>query len=209
VACFEQALVVLEHLPESRARQEQAIDVRFGLRHALTSLREFGRILTYLQEAEGLAQALGDQHRLGRVAGYMANQFWVTGDPQRAVAVGQRARALAGTLGDAALQVVTHLFLGRAYYALGDYPQAMDFLRQNLVSLEGALLRERFGLAGLPSVLSREILAQCLAEVGAFSEGLAHGEESLRIAEAVNHPNSLIQACYGIGNIYLRKGDVH
>ena len=60
---------------------------------------------------------------------------------------------------------------------LGDYPQAIDLLRQNLVSLEGALLRERFGLSGLPSVMSRDMLARCLAEVGAFTEGLAHGEE--------------------------------
>ena len=80
---------------------------------------EHGRVLTYLREAEVLAQALGDQHRLGWVAAYMTNQFWATGDPQRAVEVGQRALALAGTLGDAALQVVTHLFLGRAYYAFG------------------------------------------------------------------------------------------
>ena len=35
VACFEQALVALAHLPEGRARHEQAIDVRFGLRPAL------------------------------------------------------------------------------------------------------------------------------------------------------------------------------
>ena len=104
---------------------------------------------------------------------------------------------------------MTHLFLGRAYYGLGDYPQAIDLLRQNLVSLEGALLRERFGLPGLPAVMSRDMLARCLAELGAFTEGLAHGEEGLRIAEAVDHPNSLIQACYGIGRVYLRKGEWH
>ena len=73
VACFEQALVALAHLPEGRARHEQAIDVRFGLRHALGQRREHDRILTYLREAEGLAQALGDQHRLGWVAAYMTN----------------------------------------------------------------------------------------------------------------------------------------
>jgi tetratricopeptide (TPR) repeat protein len=172
-------------------------------------LGEHGRILMYLHEAEGLAQTLGDQRRLGWVAAYMTDCFGVTGDPQRAVEVGQRALALAGTLGDTALQAATHLFLGRAYHALGDYPQAIDLLRQNLVALEGALLRERFGLPGLPSVTSRDWLDRCLAEVGAFTEGLAHGEEGLRIAEAVNHPNSLINACYGIGHVYLRKGDLH
>ena len=157
MACFEQALVALEHLPESRERHEQAIDVRFGLRNALVLRRELGRSLTYLREAEVLAQALGDQHRLGRVAAYMTNDFWATGDPRRAVEVGQRALALARALGDTALQVVTHLFLGRAYHALGDYPQAIDLLQQNLVSLAGALLREHFGL--LQAVGAAAILA--------------------------------------------------
>jgi tetratricopeptide (TPR) repeat protein len=133
----------------------------------------------------------------------------VTGDPQRAVEVGQRALTLAGTLGDATLQVVTHVFLGRAYQLLGDYPQAIDLLRQNVVALDGTLLRECFGMSRLPSVTSRDILARCLAELGAFTEGQAHGEDSLRIAEVVNHPPSLIDACHGIGYVYLRKGDVH
>src|SRR4029450_7166854 len=33
VACFEQAFAALTHLPESRATQEQAIDLRFDLRN--------------------------------------------------------------------------------------------------------------------------------------------------------------------------------
>ena len=188
VTCFEQALMAVGHLPEGRARHEQAIDVRFGLRHALTSRLAHDRILAYLQEAEGLAQALGDQRRLGWATAYMTNGFGEIGDLQRAVEVGQRALALARTLGDGALQVVTHLFLGRAYQALGDYPQAIDLLRQNLVALEGARLQERCGQPGLPAVTSRDVLARCLAEVGAFTEGLAHGDDGLRIAEAVNHP---------------------
>jgi tetratricopeptide (TPR) repeat protein len=207
--CFEQALVALEHLPESRVRHEQAIDVRFGLRNALGPRREHGRTLTYLREAEGLAQALGDQHRLGWVAAYMTNYFGDTGDPPRAVEVGQRTLALAKTLRDTALQVVLHLFLGRAYYALGDYSQAIVFLRQNVTSLDGALLHERFGLSGLPAVLSRGLLARCLTEVGAFTEGMAHGEEGLRMAEAVDHPHSLIVACHDIGRVYLHKGVLH
>jgi tetratricopeptide (TPR) repeat protein len=199
VACFERALVAVAHLPEGRARHEQAIDVRFGLRHALGQWLENDRILTYLREAEGLAQALGDLHRLGWGAAYMTACLEATGDLQRAVEAGQRALVLAGTLRDVALQVVTRLFLGQVYYSLGDYPQAIDLLRQNVVALDGALLREHFSLPGLPSVRSRTMLSRCLAEVGAFSEGLTHGEESLRIADAVHHPISLIGACYLIG----------
>ena len=206
VACFEQALVALAHLPASRERHEQAIDVRLGLRHALGERLAHGRILTYLREAEGLAQALGDQHRLGWVTAYMTDRFVATGDLQRAVEVGQRALALAETLGDAALQVVTHLFLGRAYRAFGGLSAGHRPPAAQPGVPRGARLQERFGLPGLPSVIARDILARCLAEVGAFTEGLAHGEESLRIAEAVDHPLSLRQACYGIGYVCLRKG---
>jgi hypothetical protein len=80
---------------------------------------------------------------------------------------------------------------------------------QPLCLMFGARFREHFSLPGLPAVLSRDVLARCLAEVDAFSEGLAHGEESLRIAEAVDHPHSLINACRGIGHVYLHKGVWH
>jgi tetratricopeptide (TPR) repeat protein len=143
------------------------------------------------------------------VAAYMSACLEATGDLPGAVEAGQRALTLAGALGDAALQVVTRLFLGQVYYSLGNYPQAIDLLRQNVVALEGALLREHFSLPALPSVRSRTMLSRCLAEVGAFSEGLTHGEEGLRIAEAVNNPISLIGACYMIGHVYLHKGDLH
>jgi tetratricopeptide (TPR) repeat protein len=73
-------------------------------------------------------------------------------------------------------------------------------------SLAGDRLRERFG--GLPSVLSRAWLARCLAELGAFPEGIAHAEEAVRIAEAFDHPNSLIIACLGVGFLSLRQRDL-
>jgi tetratricopeptide (TPR) repeat protein len=48
-----------------------------------------------------------------------------------------------------------------------------------------------------------------LAELGAFAEGTARGEEGVRIAEAADHPFSLIWAYAGIGKLDLDKGDVH
>jgi tetratricopeptide (TPR) repeat protein len=49
----------------------------------------------------------------------------------------------------------------------------------------------------------------CLAEVGAFTEGIAVGEEGLHIAEAVQHPVSLVSAYRSVGRPYLRRGDLH
>ena len=81
VVCFEQALAALEHLPDSRAATEQAIDLRLGLRAALNALGEApGRMLDHLRRAETLAQTLGDPLRLGRVYADMGANFWVAGE---------------------------------------------------------------------------------------------------------------------------------
>ena len=103
--------------------------------------------------------------------------------------------------------MVAHLYLGQAYYSFGDYPRAIDVLRWNVESLQGELLYERFGLPGLLSVYSRSWLVACLAELGVFTEGIAKGEEEIRIAEAAGQLFSLGHASFGAGGLYLRKGD--
>jgi tetratricopeptide (TPR) repeat protein len=138
----------------------------------------------------------------------MTAYLWVMGDPDRALESGQRALTIAEALGDVALQVEANYRLGQAYLALGEYRRAMDFLGQNVSSLTGPLLYERFGLPGIASVVSRSYLAWCLAELGEFAAGIARGEEAVRIAEAADHPFSLSNALFGVGFLYLRKGDL-
>jgi hypothetical protein len=46
-------------------------------------------------------------------------------------------------------------FLGSACHGLGDYRRAVDCFRRNVASLEGDLIHERFGMTGLPAVMSR------------------------------------------------------
>ena len=75
-------------------------------------------------------------------------------------------------------------------------------------ALEGELSRERFGLPYLPSVFARSFLIRCLAELGEFPEGNARGEEGCRIAEAVDQPWDLLVAYFGLGLLYLYKGDL-
>ena len=54
----------------------------------------------------------------------------------------------------------------------------------------------------------RAWLSLCHAERGAFTEGLAMAEEGLRIAETVQNPFSLIEACSGVSTVSLRQGEV-
>jgi tetratricopeptide (TPR) repeat protein len=208
--CFEQALAALEHLPDSRAATEQAIDLRLGLRPALNALGEAPeRILDHLRRAETLAQTLGDSLRLGRVYADMGDNCWLAGDVDRAIVYGQRALSLAATLGHVGLQARAHIVLGRIYYDVGDYPRAVESLGRNVAMLQGDLRYERFGTNGSVAVASHAHMSLCHAERGAFTEGLAMAEDGLRVAETVNHPFRLIEACSGVGLVSLRQGDVH
>jgi class 3 adenylate cyclase/tetratricopeptide (TPR) repeat protein len=208
VTCCEQALAALTHLPESRATQEQAIDLRFDFRNALMRLGDIRQALDHLRQAATLAEALDDQPRLGRVSSYMCRYCREMGDHDGAVDSGQHALAVAEVLGDFALQVQTNHYLGLVYHVLGDHGRAMGLLRKNVQSLTGDLIGERFGMTDRRAGLSRAWLARCLAELGAFPEGIAYGAEAVRIVEAVDHPLSLVHAYLGVGFLSLRQRDL-
>ena len=120
-ACFERALVALSHLPERRDRQELAIDLRFGLRNALTPLGQVHRTIEYLREAEKLAGALGDDRRRARALSFAANCLCIVADYESAIEASQQARQHAKSLEDSPLTVASGMYLGRAHAGLGNY----------------------------------------------------------------------------------------
>src|SRR5262249_19626306 len=174
---------------------------------------EHRQILVHLREAETLATALGDQRRLGHFSVLISNTLLVMGDNARALASAQRAFALATALGDLLLLAQTQMRLGHTYHTLGDHQRGLDLLREAVEAFSEERLRDRFGgLVGplriLP-VLSRNFLLRALAEGGEFTEGVSHGEEGVRIAEAAEDHAYLILAYVGVSRLYLRQGDMH
>jgi tetratricopeptide (TPR) repeat protein len=195
-------------LPASRATRAQAIDLRLALRTVLWTLGELGRLFVILQEAERLAEALGDDHRLGWVSVYLLAHFAQVGDVERALAAGQRALALASTLGESGLTVVAQHYLGGVYRSLGDYQQAVACFQTNVACLDGALLQEHLGLPGLAAVFARSHLVVTLAECGAFAEGLGPAQEGVQMAEVAKHPYSRVMAWWAVGVRALHQGDL-
>jgi class 3 adenylate cyclase/tetratricopeptide (TPR) repeat protein len=208
IACFEQALEALKHLPESVDTLEQGIDIRFELRSALLPLGEIEKILRYLHEAEILAKNLRDQRRLGWVSTYMTIYFWMQGNTNQALATGQRAMAISEETGDFALQVVAGGYVGSVYELRGDYTKALELLHKTVNMLTGDLICERFGQTALPAVYARTYLSLCFADQGHFAEGIGIAQEALRIAESVEQPFSLILACLGMGEVHLKCGEL-
>jgi tetratricopeptide (TPR) repeat protein len=204
----EQALVALRHLPETRETMEQRIDLYFDLRAALLARGELARVLEVLRAADTLAEALGDPGRQGRVALCMALHCLYVGAYDHSLAASERALALATTSADVGGQGQANNYLGLAFHALGDYGQALAVLHQARAVLTGGQCYDRFGQVSLPAVLTRTWLVWCLAEVGEFHEGMAIGTESLRLAEAVDHPADHLGAAYTLGLAYLYQGEV-
>ena len=208
VGYFEQALSTLPHLPETREPREQAIDLRLALRSALRPLGDFRHMLATLREAEALAVALDDPHRLGQVSLFLSIHFYYMSAPDHAIASARRALALGTASGDAILHALANNYLGLAYLGHGDYHRAVDCLRQAVASFDGAWRHERFGQVILPAVSSRAVLTVCHAELGRCAEGRALGAEGLQIAETVDRPESLMFASWGAGLLALRQGDL-
>jgi tetratricopeptide (TPR) repeat protein len=203
---FEQALVALGHLPESRETIEQSIDLRQELRVVLQPLHEVDRMLAHLQPAVGLAEALGDRSRLGRVLSGLCNTWWVAGDHERAVALGTRALEIGNALGDLALRAQATIRVGAVHYNLGNYSTAVSLLREAIELMRGRPESDRLGLAGLAAVMRNTWLSRSLSEMGEFAEAHARTEEGLRMATAVDQPFSLITAHIDLGILGLLQG---
>jgi class 3 adenylate cyclase/tetratricopeptide (TPR) repeat protein len=208
VACFEQALVALQHLPETRETLEQAIDLRFDLRTSLFPLGELDRLVACLNEAQTFAETLGDQRRLGWVSVYMSHYLWMAGRSPEARTFAENAQALAEPLSDFSLRVGSNFYLGTVCLTSGDYRQAEKVLRPVVQLVDGERQRDRCGLAAFPAAMARGYSTWALTELGAFDDGITLGEDGVRIAEAFDHPYSRIVASWGPAYLHRTRGQL-
>jgi DNA-binding SARP family transcriptional activator len=207
--CLERALEAATHLPRSAEILDQTLDLQLQLRTVLWPLADFERIARCLEDAEGLAAALEDRAREGRIAAFMSVLRWVTGDFRTARRLARRARELAASLDDPALGTIAAFYLGLAHQLLGQYPEAEDAYVENARAL--ATVKEPY-LLGAPRwnvhVLSAAWLVLPLAERGAFADGLGHGRAALDAAEAADEPYGIVSAGYCLAYLHCLQGDV-
>ena len=208
-AAFEEALVALGHLPETRATLEAMVDLRIDLRDVLTPLDELARALDHLLVAAPQAERLGDLARMGWVSTGLVNTLALMAQYRRAFAEGARTLDLADRLQDAGLRATTFYRLGAIHYILGDFGPARECLRE-AVALAAAdrPLHLRRGTTSLPRVLAPLWLAWTESETGSFPEALELAEEAVRVARAANRPFSLSAALGALGHVRLRRGDL-
>jgi tetratricopeptide (TPR) repeat protein len=92
---------------------------------------------------------------------------------------------------------------------LGHYRQAIEVFKEAVAAFEGASIPQALDPSTLPrSIMSENWLVWCLAEIGAFPEGIARGETLIRMATETDHPFVLINTSFGLSGLYLCKGDL-
>jgi tetratricopeptide (TPR) repeat protein len=206
--CFEQALDALRRLPEHPDAIAESLDLRFDLRTALFPLvGEWERLRALLDEAEALAEAVGDQRRLGRVLNYKVVQFWLAGDFRAALQAGLRALAIGESQGDVALQVVANGYLGLVYRARGEYREAVRHCEAAIALIPEGLAQERFGHGPIQGSSARYNLGITLGALGRFAEAFGRLREAMHIAEEAGHVYSLLFPLLGLGTLTLDQGD--
>ena len=207
VAWFDQALEALAHVPQTEATRAQEIDLLVDLRNALLPLAEHDRMLAVVQQAAKLAEALNDERRVSTICSLLAFASLSAGQLNSAVEAGQRGLAIARELDDVALEAPANTYLGYAYTAQGEFQKAKQHLLRNMSILVGTRVRELYGLAAPPGVLSRMQLMMTHAEVGEFEDAFAVEQDSVKLAETIDQPFSTLLIFAAMGCAHAQKGD--
>jgi tetratricopeptide (TPR) repeat protein len=206
---FQQASTALGPLPDTHQKVERAIDLRLDLRQSLFPLNELAIVWRYLKEAEELARTLDDPRRLGWVSAYMSGHHVHTGGHATEVrALAQRVENIADRVEDAPLRMAAQYYLAAAAELSGEYRATERICRDAMPSLPDARLREGLGLATLPAVFFRAVLARALAQRGVFDEGQALAQEAIRIAEALDQPFSVVVGCLDLASLQSLRGEL-
>src|SRR6266542_3613381 len=127
VVRFGQALAVLANLPDSAQTQQDQIDLHLATWTALWPLGEFDQVLTHLNEAERLAQSIGDETRLGWVFTHLSYCSLIASTGGDASPYAERAVQIAERLDDAGLKLAATCCLADSLMFAGDH-QRLDAL---------------------------------------------------------------------------------
>jgi len=206
-AWFEQALGVLDTLPQDQSTLAQAVDIRVDMRLPLSEVGEICRALERLREAEELAERSNDEPRRGRVCAMLTNMHAQLGELDEALAAGTRAVKIARDLGDSRLRILATSYLEQAHYFRGEYERAVELGLDNLAALPVDWVHEHLGLGAAAGVYVRAWLVMSLAELGRFTEGAEYEADALQLAGPTHRAYTIGYAYRAASMLHLLKGD--
>jgi class 3 adenylate cyclase/tetratricopeptide (TPR) repeat protein len=209
LAAFQRAVDAAERLSDQRDGREQAIDLRFSIRHCLSSVGQPDKCVEVSHEIVERANALQDARwqAVGMCA--LANSLYLAGRLREALDAAIKSLPLAEAVGDPSLAVLARWVLAQIYEATADYPAAIHTLEP---SLEICAQHPGLRLFGSPfpnsaEAMSRIWLALSLAPQGEIARATDVSEEVIALAEQSGVPWMAVGAWFVRGFVHLNRGE--
>jgi tetratricopeptide (TPR) repeat protein len=215
---FEQALIAIEHLPQTSQVVEQTLDLRLALRPCLTPLGDVKRLLENVRRAAPLATAVGDRRREALLNLYQATCLNNLGFPEDGYASAARGLEIAEALSDSLLQMSAQYFLGQSHNVRGAFREAIEAFERDVGMSVASLLEQTSERSGRDVLNARSAVftfifntSDCSAaycELGSFDIGMQRAKEAVRVAKVVGL--TFLNALAGLqpGRVHLRKGEL-
>jgi len=207
-AWYEQALGGLARLPPTREYLERVVDARIGLGSATYYLGQLAASAEQLNQAEKIAEGLGDARRLSRTLSFLTLHAVISGRPSVVKIYGERTLAIAEEADDVAARAMANYYLGQGRLVAGDLGPAIGRFRDVALIVEDVTNKNHFSpSSNLRAGAHRSYLAWCLAESGQFTEAVQHGLDAIHSAEASEIAHWLVQAWSTLTYVHTVRGE--
>jgi DNA-binding winged helix-turn-helix (wHTH) protein/predicted ATPase len=212
-AHFEHALRLLEHLSESRAREEAELALRVALAAPLMAVRGYAapEVGANYERARALCRSLGAERELLPVLRGLASHYQVRGELGVARALGEELLARTSAAGEPVAQIQADYGHGVTLFHAGEAAQARTHLERALALYRKEQHADHVRLYGGydPGVACRVWLAWALPILGFPEQARAAAAEALTLAEGLGHPLTLAFARYGVAFSHQTLGEWH
>jgi predicted ATPase len=212
VEFFEQALKLLDGLPETPERLAEAIDIRIALGPSLIALKgtPAPEVEASYRNAEALCRRLDDQSRLFPVLWGLWYVNTMRGRYAAARELGEGLLEVAHRGDDSGRLLEAHHALWAVLSAMGKPTTALTYLEQGLALYD----RERHAGQALlygghdPGACCRYHLAMTRWLLGYPDQALAAGHDALKLAEQLGHPMTMVITLSFVAWIHYLRGEL-
>lgn len=204
---FQVAMDAVDKLPESTAREQQAIDLRIEARLAFASLGNIEQWFELCRDAELRSDKIGDERRRLASIAIRAAALNFYGTPYEAITAGEQAVELATQSNDVTWLGFAEYGLAQSYFVAGRYRDAETWLKQAAARLSREPQNVPPGTTGSSLlVLCHMLKAIVYATIGESDDADQSSADASEIAERSGRPYDLIAAGYGRGLVQLFHG---
>jgi tetratricopeptide (TPR) repeat protein len=205
---YKEAVGLFDRLPKTENSKKALIEVLLLMRTPMGLLGYPEGSFEFLQQAEVLAQEVGDARLLGRVYSFLAIYYNQKGEPLKALQYSEEGFKESLKVQDIELMVPLGFALCAAYFSLGQYQKIIAEVTAVIELIEQANRESDFFTVTInPYSFVCAYCGSSLAQLGRSEEGKPYLEKALVNALRIGDPATvgLIHCLYGLP-FYL-KGD--